>query len=446
MSKKSKIAISALLAAVSLTQTCAFASELSDWAVSDYQMANEAGLVSYSVVANNMSAGITREQFCELAVNLYRSLTEETLLEPQVSVFEDTDNMAVSQAYLYGIVSGTSATTFEPKKQVTRQEMAKMLVSTLNAAEVSFAMAPNDDYSVISQFEDAADTSSWAVGSISTMLNYDFMNGVTEDRLDPLGYATREQAIASVNRSYNQFKQADVSLALPQITSIANGDERDLEDLAVSWTPVDGVHSYTVILKDGEGAFITSKTVNDATSVVIPQSELSTDSDYVVIVGGVLSNGVEVYSLPVDFSIKSAEPVVSATVGSRVENANSEMAKAVIAEAEKYLGVMYRYGGTSPETGFDCSGFCQYVFDKVGISLSRVSRDQYANDGVKVSKSELQPGDLVFFGSGGSVSHVGIYMGNGEMIHSPSTGKPVQYTSINSDYYTSRYIGAKRVL
>ncbi len=446
MSRKSKITISALLAAVSLTQTCAFASELSDWAVSDYQMANEAGLVSYSVVANNMSAGITREQFCELAVNLYRSLTDETLLEPQVSIFEDTDNMAVSQAYLYGIVSGTSATTFEPKKQVTRQEMAKMLVSTLNAAEVSFAMAPNDDYSVISQFDDAGDTSSWAVGSVTTMLNYDFMNGVTEDKLDPLGYATREQAIASVNRSYSQFKQEDVSLALPQITSIANGDERDLEDLAVSWTPVDGVHSYTVILKDGNGSFITSKTVNDATSVVIPQSELSTDSDYVVIVGGVMSNGVEVYSLPIDFSIKSADPVVADT-GSKVQNANSEKAKAVLAEAEKYLGVMYRYGGTSPQTGFDCSGFCQYVFsNSVGISLHRVSRDQYAKDGVSVSKSELQPGDLVFFGSGGSVSHVGIYVGDGEMIHSPSTGKPVQFTSINSDYYTSRYIGAKRVL
>jgi len=109
------------------------------------------------------------------------------------------------------------------------------------------------------------------------------------------------------------------------------------------------------------------------------------------------------------------------------------------------FGIMYVYGGTTP-AGFDCSGFVRYVFNNCGITLKRVSRDQYAYNGESVAKSELQPGDLVFFGSGGYVSHVGIYAGGGQMIHSPSTGKSICYTSINSNYYLSHYIGAKRVL
>ena len=85
------------------------------------------------------------------------------------------------------------------------------------------------------------------------------------------------------------------------------------------------------------------------------------------------------------------------------------------------------------------------MFKNNGITLKRTSRDQYASNGVTVSKAELKRGDLVFFGSGGRVNHVGIYAGDGMMLHSPSTGKTVTYTSIETDYYKSHYIGAKRI-
>ncbi len=110
------------------------------------------------------------------------------------------------------------------------------------------------------------------------------------------------------------------------------------------------------------------------------------------------------------------------------------------------IGAPYVWGAEGPNS-FDCSGFTSYVFrNAAGVSLPRTSSAQ-SGYGSTVSKSNLQPGDLVFFNtSGKGVSHVGIYVGGGNMIHSPSSGKTVSVTSINSSYYSSRFVTAKRVL
>ena len=123
--------------------------------------------------------------------------------------------------------------------------------------------------------------------------------------------------------------------------------------------------------------------------------------------------------------------------------AGSGSGQAIVEEAEKYLGVPYVWGGTTP-SGFDCSGLVQYVCKSLGIDVSRVSQDQY-HDGVAVSREELQPGDLVFFQKNGDVHHVGIYAGDGIMIHAPYTGAVVQYQSIDTPYYSSQFCGGRRV-
>lgn len=115
---------------------------------------------------------------------------------------------------------------------------------------------------------------------------------------------------------------------------------------------------------------------------------------------------------------------------------------AICAEAAKYLGVPYVWGGSTPD-GFDCSGLVQYVFRSLGIEISRTTYTQ-VNEGIPVSKDELQPGDLIFFGSGLNVHHVGIYVGNGMMIHAPRTGTVVQYQSIDDPYYASEFSCARR--
>lgn len=109
----------------------------------------------------------------------------------------------------------------------------------------------------------------------------------------------------------------------------------------------------------------------------------------------------------------------------------------VVTIAKKYLGVPYKWAGSSPSTGFDCSGFTLYVYRQVGVKLPHSSRAQI-NVGQRVPRSELAPGDLVFFGS--PIHHVGIYVGGGRYIHAPHTGAVVRIDSMNR----SGYAGASR--
>jgi len=124
--------------------------------------------------------------------------------------------------------------------------------------------------------------------------------------------------------------------------------------------------------------------------------------------------------------------------------ASASTVTSLISSAKTYIGTPYRYGGTTT-AGFDCSAYVQRVFKDNGISVPRDTRSQYAT-GTPVSKSNLQTGDLVFFNtSGRGVSHVGIYVGASNFIHT-STSKGVMISSINDPYYWgSRYIGARRV-
>jgi len=107
--------------------------------------------------------------------------------------------------------------------------------------------------------------------------------------------------------------------------------------------------------------------------------------------------------------------------------------------------IRYRYGGRDPKTGFDCSGFVRYVFrHTAGTELPVDSASQY-RAGLAVSRADLEVGDLVFFKTRGKrVSHVGIYLGEGRFIHSPSTGKRVSISRLDEKYWSRRYVGAKR--
>ena len=120
----------------------------------------------------------------------------------------------------------------------------------------------------------------------------------------------------------------------------------------------------------------------------------------------------------------------------------------LVSLAMQYLGVPYVYGGASP-SGFDCSGFVYYLCKSLGVSVPRTATSQWKGGYDKVSRSELQPGDLVFFSSyagGSSIGHVGIYIGNDQFIHSssPSSGGVI-ISGMDENYYSARYVGACRI-
>jgi cell wall-associated NlpC family hydrolase len=136
---------------------------------------------------------------------------------------------------------------------------------------------------------------------------------------------------------------------------------------------------------------------------------------------------------------------VGANVSMAEVSASGDVRQDILDFAAQFLGTPYRYGGNSPETGFDCSGFTSYVYKNVVTSIARTSSDQRATT-KNISRDELLPGDLVFFGSGDNVSHVGIYVGNGQFIHSPHTGSSIKYDTLDSGNYDRRFICGGRVL
>jgi len=123
----------------------------------------------------------------------------------------------------------------------------------------------------------------------------------------------------------------------------------------------------------------------------------------------------------------------------------NERVQSVLAQALAQLGIPYRWGGTTPSTGFDCSGLVKYVFQTaLGIELPRISRDQ-ARGGQPVERSALTPGDLVFFSRKGQViNHVGIYLGDDRFVHAPRSGRDVTISKL-SGYWYQRFLRARRV-
>lgn len=119
----------------------------------------------------------------------------------------------------------------------------------------------------------------------------------------------------------------------------------------------------------------------------------------------------------------------------------------VIMRALGLVGTPYRYGGNTPESGFDCSGLVNYVYrDMLDLRLPRTSRELAQIQGPRIDESRLAPADLVFFGTPGSVSHVGIYVGEGRFVHAPSSGGTVRLDSLDGAYWRDHYSGARRVV
>jgi len=340
-----QLVFSAIVSVSLITGVSSFAQQninlagASDWAKTEIVKANEYNLLT-SKITGNYTGNITREEFCELALKLYRSLSGNDFPEAGSNPFTDTQNESVIIANKLGIVYGVGNKKFAPNNKATREEIAVMLYRTLKAAKPETVLPGT----VENMFYDQNQISGWAVKEVLYLSGTGIINGVGNNLFIPKKYTSREEAIALVKRMYEKFDGQYIA-----------------HDLSFR---------------------------GDSRSYLIEQ-------------------------------LKSLIP--------------------------REMGKPYQWGATGPNS-YDCSGLVYTLYGKIGISLPRVSRDQ-AKAGIYVPKDSLQYGDLVFFAADGkTVNHVGIYVGNGEFVHAPSTGDVVKISSLNSPYYSRTYYTARRVI
>lgn len=152
-------------------------------------------------------------------------------------------------------------------------------------------------------------------------------------------------------------------------------------------------------------------------------------------------------NLLLPLSSKAAHPTLVTRVRAHeAASHNLDMHASLVAVAMELRDIRYRRGGRNPESGFDCSGFVSYVFlHSIGLTLPATSAAQFVS-GIKVARSDMRSGDLVFFRTSGKkrISHVGIYLDDGRFIHAPSSGKVVRIDRLDETYWAKRFAGAKR--
>ena len=122
----------------------------------------------------------------------------------------------------------------------------------------------------------------------------------------------------------------------------------------------------------------------------------------------------------------------------------ADLGQQIATYAQQFVGYPYVYGGSSP-SGFDCSGFMQYVFSQFGYSINRTATAQLAN-GYSVAYEDLRPGDIIYFGYGSTASHVGMYIGNGQFVHAENSSTGVVITDLSVSWYANRYLCAHRIV
>ncbi len=242
---------------LTLLPTSVFAKETSDWAKGDYVQSGGRGLVPLSIATSNLTENITRKEFVTLAMTMLDTMkTEEKTKEK--SPFTDCDDDFVLRAYSLGIISGKTKTEFFPNDNITRQEIAKVLINTLSVANKNLQIS-TQDMNKLNAFEDKDVISDWAKEDIVIALKYGLLSGVSSKSIAPLDNATREQSIAIIARSVNKYNRTLKNYKIPQITAPQSNEKS--KKVTVKWDYKTKNSGYTVIIKDENGDLVTQKSV-----------------------------------------------------------------------------------------------------------------------------------------------------------------------------------------
>lgn len=295
---------------------------------------------------------------------------------------------------------------------------AELTAAKVTATELNFRKGAGTDYEVITLIEQGTVV---AVESTVKGWSHVWYNGqwgyVSSGYLDPLDEAALSLGSGTLTGDMVRFRESP-SLAAATIAKLQTGDVVEIIGISGEW--------YRARWQGQEGYLYSSYVSLDPAGIV-PASPVQSGGE-----DGGKTPGASLERDP-------------GTVPGQ-ESAASEAAAAAVKTAQGLLGSVYVYGGAAPGTGFDCSGLVQYCFAQNGVSLERTASAQY-REGTKIEKSELLPGDLVFFAGtrGWYVDHVGIYIGNGSFIHSSSGKAKVVVAELDNVYFDRYYYGACRV-
>ncbi len=298
--KRLFVALSAVFIAFAQTAYCA---EFSDWARNDYFSASGKGLIPLSIAVGNLKDNVTRGEFCNLAVNMY-----DTMYKGKVKLFDcpftDCSDDFIVKAYSLGIVSGKSETEFCPYDPITRQEMAKILVNTLETAGKDLSVSDIKSEKAYS-YKDFGTVDAWAVLDFVKAVKYGLMSGTSETELSPHANATREQAVAIVSRSETQFEPKAKTYEKPQIVNMQDGDNVS-GALSVAWDKQPTAKEYIVIVKDEDYNCIDVSASVEA-SAGITTGNFDIGKKYTITVASVSDGLKAVYSEPVEVQYNEEE-------------------------------------------------------------------------------------------------------------------------------------------
>lgn len=358
--------------------------------------------------------------------------------------FTDTSNENIVKAHLYGIVNGYEDGSFRPKQLLTRQEFFKLIENFCTAA----AFSPKAKDGALNGFADAGSISAWAKEAAQICVSYSYVQGTKLGNgtyLNPKDNASRQEAMTMFLRCYKTIQwfydenvksatvvvdQINLNVTVTSISKTMYVCQTGYINVRDSWT--------TGSTKVGELSYNAAVTVTGITTTTSDGHQWYR----------IKYNGITAYvraDLLADKKDSTVTPGSGSGSGSGGTVSGSGTASEIANFAMGFVGYSYVWGGSSPSTGFDCSGLMYYVLTQYGYSMKRVANDQMTQ-GTYVSRSDLQVGDLVFFGYSGYANHVGMYIGGGNFVHAstPSTG--VRVNSLDESYYKTRFLCGRRII
>jgi len=418
---------------LSMMGTGALAAEPSEWANDEIEAAIELNAVTETLLSD-YQGNLTRDAFIELLVKTYESVTDEVVDVATVkNPFTDTDQLHVIKAYAVGISKGTTATTFSPGDLVSREQMVVLFVRMVEAVEAKRNFVIFQEASDGEIFYDDGSIAPYAKAAIYKALANGIIAGGGDHLMNPTDLSTSEQALVINYRLLRRIiDTGKISIMwrlnlLDYEESVRVVAERDLGKY----------------LDSDKKAFVTADVLNMRFEPVVDD-----DGDNIVRRLQAYEEVVILEEVGDWYKIAATGDVEGYVYATYIhayspDDSLDDLRMQIVAYAKQFIGTPYQYAGNSLTGGIDCSAYTKQIIRPFGYVLDRSSSGQ-GNDGIAIGAHELLPGDLVFYGYSGDISHVALYIGQGQVIHA-TTSSGVKVTDMEG-YMYKPLISYRRVI